>query len=132
MLKVIISSIVVQIVITDDRHLQVRGSKAMKKCHSMLTNILRYITSRTYRGHEYSTRWQIEAGEQIRVNFNQLSVLELHPQILAANIICLVELIYGACNATPSTLLYSFEKGSEGISMSLEEASWARKYTNKI
>ena len=52
----------------------------------------------------------------------------LHPQILAANIVCLAELIYGSCNAIPSTMLYSFERGSEGISMSLEEASWARKH----
>lgn len=51
----------------------------------------------------------------------------LHPQILAANIISLMLLIYGCCNGIYSTLLYSFEKGSEGISMPLEDASWACK-----
>ena len=38
-----------------------------------------------------------------------------------------MELVYGSCNAIPFTLPYSFETDSGGISISLEDASWARK-----
>ena len=48
-------------------------------------------------------------------------------QIVAAVIVSLWQLIDGTCAALPSTILYSLETGSDEISMSLQEATSARK-----
>ena len=48
-------------------------------------------------------------------------------QIVAVQIVSLWHLNIGSCAAIPSTILYSLERGSEGLSMSLEEATLARK-----
>ena len=54
-------------------------------------------------------------------------ICTIFTQTVAVNIVCLWHLILGACAAIPSTILYSLERGSEGLSMSLEKATLARK-----
>ena len=51
-------------------------------------------------------------------------------QILAVQIVSLWHLNVGCIVAIPSTILYSLERGSEGLSMSLEDAALARKLSS--
>ena len=77
-------------------------------------------------------RWSItrmrKTGEQ---RFYQITTwLNMYysvVQILAALIVSLWQLIDGSCASVPSTILYSLERGSEGITMSMENATFARK-----
>ena len=46
---------------------------------------------------------------------------------MAAIIVSLWQLIDGTSAALPSTILYSLERGTEEMSMSLQEATTARK-----
>ena len=48
-------------------------------------------------------------------------------QILAALIVSLWQLIDGSCASIAATILYSWDRGSEEMSMSLEVAVLARK-----
>ena len=49
-------------------------------------------------------------------------------QIVAAVTVSLFQLINASCTAIPSTLLYSLERGSEGITISLKVAALARRF----
>ena len=54
-------------------------------------------------------------------------MLQINSQVMAAIIVSFSQLNDGASAALPSTLLYSLERGTEEISMSLQEATTARK-----
>ena len=72
--------------------------------------------------------------KQVKRKAEQLCLIimcAIFVQIMAAIIVSLFQLIDGACTAIPSTMLYSLERGSEGMSMSLEVATWARKLPQK-
>ena len=67
---------------------------------------------------------------QVKSKYEQLGQIVIGViflQIVAAIIVSLFQLVGASCNAIPSTILYSLERGSEGISMSLEDATLARK-----
>jgi hypothetical protein len=48
---------------------------------------------------------------------------------LGAVLACLTSIYGGTSVGASSVLVYSFEKGREGMKMSLERASWARTHT---
>ena len=52
-------------------------------------------------------------------------------QVVATIIVTLWHLNDGACVSISSTILYSLEKGTEGIKMSLDEATLVRKFTQQ-
>ena len=60
-------------------------------------------------------------------NWKYPNVCNLSVQIVATLIFSLFQLIIGSCSAIPSTILYSLERGSEGMRLSLEDAALARK-----
>ena len=68
--------------------------------------------------------------KQVREKDQQITIFvmcAIFVQIVATIMFSLFQLINGSCTAIPSTILYSLERGSEGISMSLEDAALARK-----
>ena len=56
-------------------------------------------------------------------------VIAFFMQVVATIIVTLWHLNDGACVSISSTILYSLEKGTEGIKMSLDEATLVRKFT---
>ena len=54
----------------------------------------------------------------------------LHEQVVATFFVTLWHLNDGACVSISSTILYSLERGSEGIMVSLDEATLVREISH--
>ena len=75
-------------------------------------------------------KWWKEAGEKVHFSSSVLVSDNIFLKILAALLVSILLLIGGAGSTIGSTLIYSLERGSEGISMPFDEASLAGKSCN--